>query len=486
MAKKGKASAKRRQAALAQARKDGKVTRKEAAKLTDLGVSKKRVTNTKKGKVKVTPAAKRTVAKASPPRPTPAPTPAPSPTAAARAAGARAKANTPTPTPAPSRSNNIFEQRATGGDKFLSGKQANQVLKLVSDPQRYDPTTTTDPEGNVTTTPGDIDFESIGGERLIGKALRGLSAQGININDLSSQNDLNKIKNYVRGIATQNNNGLPGGDRGTGDYNDIVNVYKQDAQTFAERGDKYRDLLKNTEAYSPEFVAMAKELGRIPDLAEIEAATKGIGGKNNDKAYNKFIGRLSNVKNNKPQGIGKGVKNARTKDIQAEYALIAEELGLPAGAGPSGGAAVGRAKTAALTETGTGVETVVPTAAGEGLTTADEVNPYDDIISGLQTQIADLQLQTTDLGDLADGFAQANTYISDQAAASADAYAAAENRATNLANAFVPNANPNANSINYGDYRRRNRRKEDNQLSDLSILSDVGDSTNPLAGLQLA
>jgi len=501
MAKK-KVTAKQKQKALAKARKDGKVSAKEARSLRSLGISAKKITNTTpggKGKVKVTGRAKQ-LAK---PKPTPSPS---SPTAPARAAAAKVKANAPTPTPTPSRSNNIFEQKATGGNKFLTGKQANQVLKLVKDPQRLPSTAneTTDREGNVTTstTPGDIDFESIGGERLINKALRGLSAQGININDISSQNDLNKIKDYVRPLATRNNNGLPGGDRATGEYNDIVNVLRQDAETFGQRGDKYRDLLKNSSPYSPEFVAMAKELGRIPGLEEIDAATKGIGGKNTDKAYGKFIGNLNKAtgkgqKKDKvlgPLGGGNGLSDnalnpfaftnsftasRETKNIGPTVNGIGElAIGATAPAAPT--APVGAAPTAAATTTAPEAPT------GTAPTAADETNPYASIISGLESQIADLSLQTTDLGDLADGFAASNTFLSDQAAASAEAYAAAEKRATNLANAFVPNANPNANSISYGDYRKRNRRKEDNQLSDLAILSDVGNATDPLAGLQLA
>ena len=476
MAKNRKQRQRQKERALKKARSDGRVTNSEAKKLRSLGVPAKKITNTKKGTVKVSKIATKQASK-------PKPKSSSSPTAPARAAAAKVRANTPATTSPSSRPTNIFKQKETGGDKFLTGKQANQVLKLVSDPQRFGPTTVTDPEGNVTTTPGGIDFESIAGERLIGKALRGLSKQGININDISSQNDLNKIKNYVRGIATQNNNGLPGGDRSTGDYDDIVAAYKQDAQVFEDRGSRYRDLLRNTEAYSPEFVAMAQELGRIPSLQEVKAASRGIGG-TGDRAYNKFVRNLRGATKGaglKRNGIGKGVKNARTKDINAEYALIAAELGLDPAAGPGGPTAVGRVKTAGGTETAT----VVPTA-GTGITTTDETNPYAGIIAGLEGQIADLQLQTNDLGSLADGFAQSNQFMSDQAAASAQAYAAAEKRASNLANAFVPNANPNANSINYGDYRKRNRRKEDNQLSDLAILSDLGDSSNPLAGLQLA
>ena len=58
MAKK-KASARRRQQALKNARRDGRVTGAEAKKLKNLGVSKKKITNTQRGKVKVSSAASR-------------------------------------------------------------------------------------------------------------------------------------------------------------------------------------------------------------------------------------------------------------------------------------------------------------------------------------------------------------------------------------------------------------------------------------------
>ena len=76
--------------------------------------------------------------------------------------------------------------------------------------------------------------------------------------------------------------------------------------------------------------------------------------------------------------------------------------------------------------------------------------------------------------------------MEDQLKSANAARSAAEKRASNLRNAFVPTANPNALSVLYGDNRRADRRREDNQLSDLSILSGLGTTSNPLAGLQLA
>ena len=56
-----------------------------------------------------------------------------------------------------------------------------------------------------------------------------------------------------------------------------------------------------------------------------------------------------------------------------------------------------------------------------------------------------------------------------------------------MLNAFVPQANPTTETVAYGDERTdTTRKRRNNQLSDLSILSGLGPTANPLAGLQLA
>mgnify|MGYP001349282996 CR=1 FL=1 len=58
---------------------------------------------------------------------------------------------------------------------------------------------------------------------------------------------------------------------------------------------------------------------------------------------------------------------------------------------------------------------------------------------------------------------------------------------TNLANAYVPQAEATADTVVYGDSRQQVRKRRDNQLSDLSIVTGVGNAENfGLAGLQLA
>ena len=84
-------------------------------------------------------------------------------------------------------------------------------------------------------------------------------------------------------------------------------------------------------------------------------------------------------------------------------------------------------------------------------------------------------------------FNSAQAYANEQLNAANNAFLAEQKRSANMANAYVPQANPTASSIGYGDGRRVSRRKrQDNQLSDLTLLSGLGTTTSPLAGLQLA
>jgi len=87
-------------------------------------------------------------------------------------------------------------------------------------------------------------------------------------------------------------------------------------------------------------------------------------------------------------------------------------------------------------------------------------------------------------------FDQTTQLMNEQLASANAALELAEQRANNMMNAFVPQANPNALSVAYGDDRSSGdpgaRKIKDNSLSSLSILSGLGTKANPLAGLQLA
>lgn len=115
-----------------------------------------------------------------------------------------------------------------------------------------------------------------------------------------------------------------------------------------------------------------------------------------------------------------------------------------------------------------------------------EINSYRGQINSYQGQINDMQ--NSYRGQLSDLRGQlSNSQQLFQAAEAARLFA--EQRADNLNRAFVPQANPTATSVSYGDDRQETtqvRRLKDNRLSDLTILSGLGTASNPLAGLQLA
>ena len=72
---------------------------------------------------------------------------------------------------------------------------------------------------------------------------------------------------------------------------------------------------------------------------------------------------------------------------------------------------------------------------------------------------------------------------------SQDLYAEQQRLAANQANAFVPDANPSAQTATAGDDRLNlfnNVKPKKQQLNELSLLSGVGPQGNPLAGLQIA
>lgn len=103
--------------------------------------------------------------------------------------------------------------------------------------------------------------------------------------------------------------------------------------------------------------------------------------------------------------------------------------------------------------------------------------------AGFESQIASL---TGQLGQAQGAYAAAQQQMQAQLQAATVATQAAEQRAANMRNAFVPQANPSAMSVAYGDQRKTNRNQANNQLSDLTIMSGLGTASNPLAGLQLA
>ena len=155
-------------------------------------------------------------------------------------------------------------------------------------------------------------------------------------------------------------------------------------------------------------------------------------------------------------------------------------------------------------------------ASGLDARNAEQANQYQSIIDGLMAQQATQQnnfesalaqqsqqsaASLSQLNDLftaqysglesqmaaqQQDFNNAQAFTQQQLSAANAAYLAEQQRSANLGNAYVPQANPTAMSVGYGDGRATRRKQADNQLSDLTLMSGLGTSANLLAGLQLA
>ena len=463
----------KKQKALTKARKDGKVTAKEAKTLRNLGIKQKQITSTKKGNVKVTPAATRNAA----PKPTTKPATKPQVGSVNQSRGGSSN-----PSYAGVGNND------PGGNRFLSGGQANQLTKILNNPAKFgftkpDQTTTTyddDGEEITTTTPGGIDYEKLADQRLVGKAIRGLSKQGKNINNFDSSGDLQKLLNYAQPLATKKDDGSLSdyGPRASGKISDIREALGVDRKTALEIRDSFINKKITTE--DPRYSKILKDLkaglngkkgGRfqVPQLGKTFTGVDE--GDLNIVNTNKYKRDLQNQRDAKKQ------YNQIQQAIQPIQSLV-EKINAPL-------------ETIRVSDyidqfnlDGPTERPDINTELNEnidryGTKTAEVNQNYQDIIDSLS-------LQNEELGSLNDNFAATNQYLTDEIASANAAVEEANRRANNMRTAFTPGANPNAMSILAGDYRRSRRRREDNQLSDLNILSDLGTNKNPLSGLQLA
>ena len=118
--------------------------------------------------------------------------------------------------------------------------------------------------------------------------------------------------------------------------------------------------------------------------------------------------------------------------------------------------------------------------AAQSASSAASLGQLNDLFSsqyaGLEQQMAAQQQD----------FNNAQAFTNQQLNAANNAFLREQQRAANLGNAYIPQANPTAMTVGYGDGRTTRRKQDDNQLSDLSLMSGLGTQSNPLAGLQLA
>ena len=261
------------------------------------------------------------------------------------------------------------------------------------------------------------------------------AAASAGITNVDSKSDIKQIKQYLAagnggGVIRQGGGGSGGSygeaDRQTGDYDDIIDALREDINKGTDVAQQYDEM-----------------------------AVPGTGGGGNNGGGN--------------GGGGNGGNNS----LAELTALITATQG----GGGNGG--------------GTPLDQIGTLAEPEGPSTADVM---DGIGKGLQTQIdtinEGLNAIPNTLNDLLDVQRQENQDTNAAMLASLQsantAFADQQRIAGNIAKAYVPGANPSAALPAIGDQRSSNRDVQNNRLSDLTVLSGIGKQRNPLVGLQLS
>ena len=522
MAKKRGGSNKRSKA-LKAARKDGRITRSEAKSLKDLGISKKQITNTRKGSVNVSKAA--------------------------------TKAVTPKPKTKTAPKPKVNGTAVTNRGKFTAGqvKQINRVIKQAENPP---PIQVTNEDGTTQGVAQGVDYGSLNSQRLVSKA-----AKFAGVKDISGANDVNKIRNYLRGSnVTQN----VGGNRASGNFNDITGAIREDIQLGRDVQQEYEN--KGTlDRTAPRFdgilqtirdnldgplaPGVTKERIEQPERnlnsdlgfgAFTQAGNRGGfkqgGGKNNKRGKgsypgaplapgvkradlpnqllmqaNALRGYQSNVSstpgpvsttypgaplapgvdraslpNQLRQQLPQGFAGNPDASLQEPSIPPAPSLGGSPTTGPLRDLKLGDDGVAQPAITKTPFENTTDTLADETIDDPVADDPFADLVTGFNDKLSDLELRLTGLGDLNQAYRATNALLNQGLDDANEARKTALDRQKQIAKAYVPGANPNALSVGYGDARRRTRKAVNNNLSDLAILSDIDQAKNPLAGLQLA
>lgn len=454
-----------RNKAIRNAAKDGRVTRKEARQLSKAGASASKIKS-------VASRAGATVSKnansyLTAPKPTP----------------------TPTPTPTPSPTQSVSQQRSDRlsravGDGQVSVQEARQLAKLGIDQRAF--------------------AKEYPGVELSKEATRALRTA-------DSNSRLNTTEESRAARRQANGNGRPAF------TSKELETLRKDALGFSNtRSTGLRGRPGQYGGGADDYTAYSLE----------DAIKKGTNKKLWDKV-GKTIGSNWNGPNDYADGVayvlaggGSGGGNGRGKGggsnekydrSSGEFDDIVGALGEDAQAGldaaddlantnPSTGT------TDAYTELLSDLEMQIGNLYDQSATNTQAVADASAIrISGLEAQLAQQGIDSANnLAMLNDAFAnqitglegmmmtQQQEFQNTQALMEQELSAAQaalldeQRRAANLALSYVPQANPNALSVSYGDGRRSTRRQQDNQLSDLSILTGLGTGGNPLAGLQLA
>ena len=205
------------------------------------------------------------------------------------------------------------------------------------------------------------------------------------------------------------------------------------------------------------------------------------GGGGGDGRYDRNSGEFKDIKGALGEDRDLGYQTAKdlaNKNVSSGSDKVLNELEKILGGGLTGGGGGGGDQTVTVGGWPSELDDLL----------AQQQEQYEQQIADMNeanaNTIAGLQ---DNLNTAQNNFSAANSFMEQQLAAANAAALAAQQRAENMRNAFVPQANPTALSVAYGDQRQNTTRKPvNNQLSDLAILSGVGTTTNPLAGLQLA
>ena len=261
------------------------------------------------------------------------------------------------------------------------------------------------------------------------------AAAGAGIKNVDSDSDIRAIKQFMAagnggGVIYQGGGGGGGGygkaDRQTGDYNDIIDALREDINKGKDVAQQYDEM-----------------------------AVPGTGGGNNNGGGN--------------GGGGNGGNNA--------LAELTDLITATQGGGGNGG--------------GTPLDQIGTLVEPEGPSTADVM---DEIGKGLQDQINTINSSLGDLPKTLNDLlavqqqenADTNASLLASLQSSNAAYLDQQRIAGNIAKAYVPGANPSAALPAIGDQRATDRDVKNNRLSDLTVLSGVGSQRNPLVGLQLS
>ena len=500
--------------ALRKAKADGGISRKESRSLRKLGISKR--------KAAPTGAKEKPAARKAEPKPEKRTRPA------ARKADSKAR---------PSRSK--AKERPKKDKPVLSVKQLNKLRTEIRSNeggvvrQGY---TGKPSSANSGAKPSAIDYSNYGGKKNPfggnGKAKNSKIWQSVakelGIKKVDTQDDINRLITYVDNYGTKKKDGekkVVYGGRGSGKFSDITKALEEDAQQGLDKAEELKN--KGVRATRKRYQDTLADLRGLKEGGSpfSDLAIKGRGEDSIALPDSERPGRNRRERDNRK---GRKAEKDRPLNKRQQRRQDRETFGMDVDTNAPGVLAPdkntkyrgdkrerqGNDRLDRLKDRNADLrmkykelrnefrdfknQPVEPRVVNNNeelqalkdrlaLQRQNSKNELNSAADAFRSQINDLQLQIGDLGSLNDNFTAANELLQEQLNAANAAREDAERRATNLRSAFVPQANQFSTSFSYGDFRASDRKKQNNQLSDLQMLGNgLGTPTNPLAGLQLS